>query len=213
MFEYEYVLKRSARRTISVSVRDDNTITVSAPLKTSEKEIEKFLLSKQDWLELHIRRNERNNAFLSDVILYKKILVAGREVPLKICGENKISDDGVCAKSLKNVKKLLIDNLGGKFSQIFNEIKINNNFKCGRVEFKDYKSKWGCCDGAGNITFNYKLLMLPPELWRYVAVHELCHTVYMNHSENFYALVASVLPDYKQYRRQLKLYSRITRLY
>ncbi len=213
MINYDYTLKRSARRSVSVCVRDDNTITVNAPLRMPIKDIEKFLLSKSGWIELHLRRNESNSEFLSEIISYKKVMVAGKEVPLILGENNAFSEDEVRAKSVKHIKKLFIDNLGGRFLDLFDTICAENNFQCANVEFKDYKSKWGCCDRGGNIIFNYKLLMLPQSLWRYIAVHELCHTVYMNHSKSFYLLVESVLPDYKTCMRQLKLYSRITRLY
>ena len=213
MIKYTYTLKRSSRRSVSVCVKDDNTITVNAPLRMPIKDIEKFLLSKSGWIESHMHRNECNDALLSEIISYKKVLVAGKELPLILGENNAFSENEVRAKSVKHLKKLFIDNLGEQFLEMFNAICEANNFKCGNVGFKDYKSKWGCCDRASNIIFNYKLLMLPQRLWRYVAVHELCHTVYMNHSKSFYSLVQSVLPDYKTDVRQLKLYSRLTRLY
>ena len=38
----------------------------------------------------------------------------------------------------------------------------------------------------------------------YVVVHELCHLVHMNHSHDFYALLAKILPDYKERRALFK---------
>jgi predicted metal-dependent hydrolase len=48
------------------------------------------------------------------------------------------------------------------------------------------------------------LLFLPPELFTYVLVHELCHIRHLNHSPNFWRLVASYLPDYRRIDRQLR---------
>ncbi len=213
MIKYDYQLKRTARRTVSVCIKDDNSITVNAPLRMPIREIEKFLLAKSKWIEEHLKRNELNGAFLSDVISYKNVLIEGKALPLKLCDCNQLTDEEVKVKSVKNLKRLLIDNFGDRFLKMFGEIRDENDLKCGMVNFKDYKSKWGCCDREGNIIFNYKLLMLPQNIWRYVAVHELCHTVYMDHSKSFYALVGRIMPDYKAVRRQLKSYSRITRLY
>ena len=44
----------------------------------------------------------------------------------------------------------------------------------------------------------------PPEVLDYVVVHELCHRKYMNHSKQFWAEVAKVMPDYKKCERWLK---------
>lgn len=66
------------------------------------------------------------------------------------------------------------------------------------------KSRWGSCSTKGNLNFNC-LLMLAPEFVReYVVVHELCHRKQMNHSPEFWAEVARVLPAYKQAKEWLK---------
>lgn len=213
MIKYEYSLIRSARRSVSVKIKDDNSLEVRAPLKMPVEKIEKFLLSKSGWIEKNINKNAALNARFAEIIAYKKIFVDGVPVNFSLGKSNEITADEVKAKSVGNLKKLYVDALGASFLQLFYQLCREYNFTCGSVGFKDYKAKWGCCDVRRNITFNYKLLMLPRDLWRYVAVHELCHTEIMNHSEAFYRLVEGVMPDYKTCVKRLKNYSFITRLY
>ena len=77
----------------------------------------------------------------------------------------------------------------------------------GRVTIREQKSRWGSCSGKGNLNFNWKLIMAPPEVLDYVVVHELCHLREFNHSPRFWALVAAQLPDYEVWKRWLKAHA------
>ena len=68
----------------------------------------------------------------------------------------------------------------------------------------DQKRLWGSCSGTGALRFNFRLVMLRPELVDYVVVHELAHIVHHNHGPNFWALVERVMPDGKGRRGQLR---------
>ena len=65
-----------------------------------------------------------------------------------------------------------------------------------RVAIRDQRRCWGSCSSKGNLNFSYKLLFLPPCLRDYIIVHELCHLRVLNHSSDFWSVVAEVMPDY-----------------
>lgn len=74
----------------------------------------------------------------------------------------------------------------------------------GRITIREQKTRWGSCSSKGNLNFNWKLVLLAPELLDYVVVHELAHRREMNHSKNFWRIVEAELTDYRERRRRLK---------
>ena len=74
----------------------------------------------------------------------------------------------------------------------------------GKVFIKNHKTRWGSCSQKGNLNFNYKIVLLPPELADYLVVHELCHLIEFNHSPQFWALVSQTIPDCNSLRKQLR---------
>ena len=70
------------------------------------------------------------------------------------------------------------------------------------------KTRWGSCSSAGNLNYNWKLVLMPERVMDYVVIHELAHQKEMNHSARFYAVVAQQMPDYKVWQSWLKEHGR-----
>ena len=83
-----------------------------------------------------------------------------------------------------------------------------HGFHYRRVTIRGQKTRWGSCSNQKNINLNYKLLFLPPAMVDYVLIHELCHTLEMNHSKRFWTLVEDCDPDYKRHDKSLNEYAR-----
>ena len=78
--------------------------------------------------------------------------------------------------------------MGVEFNQIF---------------IKDQRTLWASCSGKKNLNFSYRIVKMPLAVQDYLMVHELCHLTYMNHGQEYWALVAQFCPDYKLHRRWL----------
>ena len=85
-----------------------------------------------------------------------------------------------------------------------NHINQHYNFAFNRIAIKNQKSCWGSCSQNKNLNFNYKVAFLEEELCDYVITHELCHLQELNHSEKFWSLVASRVPNYRTLRGKLR---------
>jgi predicted metal-dependent hydrolase len=72
-----------------------------------------------------------------------------------------------------------------------------------RLSVRNQRTRWGSCSSRGSISLNCRLLFLAPELVTHVMVHELCHTVHLNHSPAFWRLVERHEPDFRARRQAL----------
>jgi len=66
------------------------------------------------------------------------------------------------------------------------------------------EKRFGSCSPKNRLCFSWRLMLYPQAAVDYVVVHELAHIRYKNHGKAFYALIASVLPDYKEKKKLLK---------
>ena len=62
----------------------------------------------------------------------------------------------------------------------------------GPVSVGDAMSRWGSCSPVGAIRYNWRLILAPPELRRYVVAHEVAHRLHLNHGARFRALEAKL---------------------
>jgi len=77
-----------------------------------------------------------------------------------------------------------------------------------KLVIRAQRTRWGSCSARGTISLNWRLMQAPPEILDYVVVHELCHLLVPNHSPRFWAEVARVLPDWRHQRAQLRQFGR-----
>ena len=76
------------------------------------------------------------------------------------------------------------------------------------LSIRDPRTRWGSCTSAGRLSFSWWLVLAPPEVLRYVAVHEVCHIVEPNHQPPFWAVVDRVMPGWRAQRLWLRRHGR-----
>ena len=166
---------RSRRKTVSLQIAEDGHLIVRAPLRCSTKDIIAFIEKSEKWIQTHTA----------------KVLQHNRELEqLEPFSEHDIHD--MVQKALEVIPdrvKFYSEKLGVTY---------------GRITIRNQRTKWGSCTSKGNFNFNCLLMAAPSEVLDSVVVHELCHSLYMNHSKEFYAAIYSVFPDYDQWNKWLK---------
>ena len=75
-----------------------------------------------------------------------------------------------------------------------------------RIRITHTRTRWGSCSLRGTISINWRIILIPEHLQRYLIVHELAHVVHHNHSIAFWNYVGETIPTYISDRAALKAY-------
>ncbi|NTU69029.1 MAG: M48 family metallopeptidase [Chlorobiaceae bacterium] len=111
-----------------------------------------------------------------------------------------VHDEALCRRVLESWLKR---RAGRKLVPQLERLATIHGFTYSSVSVRKQRSRWGSCSSKGRISLNLKLLFLPPLLVRYIMVHELCHTLHMNHSSRYWGEVARFDPDYAANDREM----------
>jgi len=109
-------------------------------------------------------------------------------------------------EKIKQQKKAIYTNQ--KFKELVeknaNQLIKETGLLPNKITLKQIKYAWGTCSSKRNITINIELIKYSENAIRYVILHELCHLKYMNHSKEFWNLVETYMPNYKQAKQEFK---------
>ena len=72
------------------------------------------------------------------------------------------------------------------------------------LRIRNMETRWGSClPKKGIVTLNKRLIEAPRNCIEYVVMHELCHFLYPNHSNQFYLFLSMLMPDWKERKQYL----------
>jgi predicted metal-dependent hydrolase len=132
---------------------------------------------------LHIFRTDRTNFYmtLTDGILH---VACPQRTDFEDMRVRKLLGSMLESALRYEAKRILPDRL--------DKLARKHGFSYGKVRISSATTRWGSCNSRGNINLSFALMHLPDNLIDYVLLHELCHTVEMNHGERFWALMNRV---------------------
>jgi predicted metal-dependent hydrolase len=113
----------------------------------------------------------------------------------------KVTDKPLVREKLTDwSRKMAKEHLPMMLDDVSREVEISFD----DVSIRDQKTQWGSCTASKLINLNYRLIFLPRELVRHIMIHELCHTIHLNHSKRFWALVAKHDLNWMENKRALR---------
>lgn len=195
-------------------------VEVIKPLERDTQEIETFLQSNQDWIFDQLARVERLRSIRKPKLQQKnEILFRGMVIP--VCVEdvvrrkssNKVLfEDGAItivrgarsstplAKSLEN---WLRKEARREILRHLHPITQKLGKHPGKVYVMGQRTKWGNCSSLQNLSFNWRLIMAPDFVLKYIVTHEVVHLEIPDHSHRFWLTLQSLCPEMERARQWL----------
>lgn len=199
---------------MSLYVNSNGQVTVKTGYcpDHSEEEIESFV--KQHKRFLNNQLVCYSNARLPDLCDGGKVSLLGKEYAV-VRNEN-IHEVALSGKLLK----IPLDFSSWQTERFFGDLLLPHvkamtelysetyGLKYSEVGLHTWSTAWGTHFGKDHsIKYNIALVFVPEECVEYIVVHELCHSLYLNHSQSFWTEVGRICPKYKENRDILNLYN------
>ena len=219
-----YQVRRSLRRrkTVSISVHEDG-VRVAAPVTTSRSAIRCIVRKKACWILEQAARPTpapvAQQLFTGKTLPYLgrsvRIVVEPSDVPtpevrfdnltLRVGVPRNLGDterhDAAFNAVMAWYASRALDKLTACVRRWQPLLGYN---QIPRILVRNQRSRWGSCAPDGTLRFNWRLMMVEPDIIDYLVVHELAHLTHPNHSADFWGLVAGVIPDVQQRRKRLR---------
>lgn len=218
--DIEYSLTRSQRKTASLHIERDGTVSLIVPETLPQEKIEEVLEAKRLWIYRGLAEwRDRNAARVSrEFVNGEGFLYLGRSYRLRWVDEQKEP------LLLKDGRFLLRRSAAGKPAldpaEAFNDFYRTKGRERIRqrvalyeprlgvtskaIRIMELGHRWASCSTDGVLNFHWKCMMAPLKVLDYIVVHELAHLVHPRHTADFWNSVDRILPDYRERRDWLR---------
>jgi len=221
----DYSVRHSSRaKNLRLKVTREDGLLVVIPKGYDEKKIPALLKQKKVWITDALTRVGETKRFLEP----KPVIHFPETIRLAALGQTwfvtYLENEGVSGIRLRadggnlvvsgsdlnreavirKLKSWLRVKVREGLFPLAENLATKHGLDLGGLLVKSQRTRWASCSAQKNLSLNTKLLFLSPDLVRYVVIHELCHTVHMNHGSQFWRLVAAHEPCYKALDQALR---------
>lgn len=222
----DYRIRESRRaKHVSIKISTWGEVEVVIPKGISAEKLSHILVQRQEW----IRATQSRIQAERQAIAHETVATRPTEIHLRAIGERwtvdyrdttssqvaldvdierhqlclsgRITYPSLCHQLLR---QWIRDYARYHFIPWLERVSCSVQLSFNKCVIRRQKTRWASCSNKRNINLNDKLLFLPPDLVQYVFVHELCHTVHLNHSKQFWTLVEQKESRYKMLDQQLR---------
>ncbi len=208
-----YILIRKVVKHARLRVSEDGKVRIIAPPSFTEEDINMLLKKKAKWIDKHLKyflsmskielqRNQlllfgNRYCYFYDTTFSRKVIINHEHKT--ITAKRDLLDPSIKEKWYRSLAKKYLFERTDKLAK-----RLNLNYS--KLFIRNERTKWGNCSKEKNISLNWKLIKAPENVIDYIIIHELLHTVVMNHSNKFWTLLKSYCPNYKKSIEWLEKY-------
>lgn len=223
--DIEYRLKKSERKTTSIYIERDGSVSVLAPAPFELERIEQILEKKRSWIYRSLAEwaDLNRTRVHREYVNGESFLYLGRQYRLQLIDTAKqkgIDIQEAPLVFLHNqfwLRKDAVEQAPEHFKQFYKTKltkKLKERFKLYQpvmgvtpidVKVMELQNRWGSCTSKGVINFHWKCAMLPTTVLDYVVVHELAHITNQSHNAAFWRSIEKVMPGYEEQKIWLRL--------
>ncbi len=211
------------RKRMAVRVTRTGTVELLVPVRASDADISRVLRSGADWLTEHLRRVRRLPPVLPKRYLNgEDHFFRGRPFTLEVVPvpEKKAAsvelerETGLLKVEMKDPSPERVRCVLQRWyrKEVHRFIEEHLALLCPKISWLEgipswkvriMRRRWGSCSRTGELTLNVRLIHVSEACLDFVLLHEMAHLREMNHGRRFYAVLESLLPDWKERKREL----------
>lgn len=216
--ELEFELRQSKKRkTIGITVERDGNLILAVPPDASQDSMAKTVEKRRLWIYRHLIRKENlnQNQPTKEYVSGEGFYYLGRSYRLKIIN-HEINHNllnlyqgkfYLLSSALPSAREHfiawyrthLLTYLNSKISLFYNRIGVEPK----SIKVRELGARWGSCTDNKNLCFHWRVAMLPPEIIKYLLVHEMIHLLEPSHNQLFWQKLEQVIPDYLEKKQWL----------
>lgn len=219
-------LRRSARATrMTLRIKADGSVFAILPSSMRGNTLEQariFALKNLDWIDRQLAKFAQNSytqtseTLLSHLQKHPHIFTGTKSVCIEISTTTTrpfhvfrpqedvlpiyIRESSASA-DLQNILTAIAKEI---LPMQARELAARYGVSVGKISVRNQQSRWGSCTTSGDLSLNWRLVLLPPQIRDHVLLHELAHRRHMNHSDDFWDLLCAWDPQAVKHDAELR---------
>ena len=213
------VAEPSDRKTLEITVERDASVVLKVPMGVTVERAERFVTSKRQWIYRKLADKDAMSGppIVKEFVSGEGFAYLGRNHRLTLIADDagtgvRLTGGRFCLPAIHAdegalLMRLWYTEVGGHWlRRRLRPWAARLGAGDVAVDVRDLGYRWGSArphSATQRINVHWATVQLAPSLVDYVLVHELAHLRETNHTPDFWAIVARLMPAYEHHRASL----------